>query len=472
MINSCLPLKSRTTDNPVRQLEEKNPIMRHAWLDFDFEDYGVEYKRATVKIYEALSLGNEPSFMELVWSDLMCSTLWARPEQCFSFDTIASDLAPASHGDSRGAFFRVVRSDASTPLDLGTAIDKEIDRVIGKDVRCRNNPEFLPLEFSVADGHRTTSDELHSFSTRDRCLINQSNSDMDNRDRVTYVLRAAVRLRQNGTDGLDQVQVFTQTGEPRWEWMFEEDWFRDPGYTWFLLYWKINSGYRVSRPSVEWADSRIEKNSEGTQDESRHIDDSTKRDENESILRRKNSTSFAVPEQSSSNHGHQIFSLRRPLSGWAPPKQTPDPVTHKLMTGNDFLQRDERNFSVICGHCSARGHALIDCIWPGLTIAKYSRLVWTDIARAYVKHHEGKYKQNPVGYPWTKSFAMEIWKNTFKDANKQFWLTYDYSKDSENQSRLQVDPVTKDWQTALQNEELILEDQKQHGWNAVKYVHR
>ncbi|KAG7055606.1 hypothetical protein JMJ77_0008061 [Colletotrichum scovillei] len=338
--------------------------MRHAWLDFDFEDYGVEYKRATVKIYEALSLGNEPSFMELVWSDLMCSTLWARPEQCFSFDTIASDLAPASHGDSRGAFFRVVRSDASTPLDLGTAIDKEIDRVIGKDVRCRNNPEFLPLEFSVADGHRTTSDELHSFSTRDRCLINQSNSDMDNRDRVTYVLRAAVRLRQNGTDGLDQVQVFTQTGEPRWEWMFEEDWFRDPGYTWFLLYWKINSGYRVSRPSVEWADSRIEKNSEGTQDE--------------------------------------------------------------------------------------------------------SRLVWTDIARAYVKHHEGKYKQNPVGYPWTKSFAMEIWKNTFKDANKQFWLTYDYSKDSENQSRLQVDPVTKDWQTALQNEELILEDQKQHGWNAVK----
>ncbi|KAF4785093.1 hypothetical protein HER10_EVM0002524 [Colletotrichum scovillei] len=188
------------------------------------------------------------------------------------------------------------------------------------------------------------------------------------------------------------------------------------------------------------------------------------------------------------------------------------------MTGNDFLQRDERNFSVICGHCSARGHALIDCIWPGpfgdidgcpicnttehrfdncqvFQVTRYNlmrldllhhilvvrranrppiltRLVWTDIARAYVKHHEGKYKQNPVGYPWTKSFAMEIWKNTFKDANKQFWLTYDYSKDSENQSRLQVDPVTKDWQTALQNEELILEDQKQHGWNAVKYVHR
>ncbi|KAK1471551.1 hypothetical protein CCUS01_06034 [Colletotrichum cuscutae] len=79
--------------------------------------------------------------------------------------------------------------------------------------------------------------------------------------------------------------------------------------------------------------------------------------------------------------------------------------------------------------------------------------------------------QNPIGYPWTKYFAMKIWKDTFKDANKQIWLTYDYSKDSENQSRLQVGPMTRDWQTALQNEALMLKDHMQHGWKTVEYLH-
>ncbi|KXH46992.1 hypothetical protein CSIM01_09321 [Colletotrichum simmondsii] len=430
MINSCLPLEARATDNPVRQLEEKNPLMRHAWLNLNHKDHKVEYMRAAVKIFEALSLGDGPSFKDLVSSDSLCSTLWARPELRFCFDPISPDSASLSHNNYDGGTFIFIQLSASVPSNFGTLIDQELDRP-------------------------------------------------------------------------------TATGS--------HDWFGDPGYTWFLLYWKTNPEYRVKGPSAERADSRIEENSEGTQNEYRHIDDSTKRDEHESILPIKNSTSLAVREQSSSNHGHQIFSLRRPLWGWAPPKQTPDPVTHKLMTGNDFLQRDERNFNVICGHCSALGHALIDCIWPGpfgdidgcpicnttehrfdncqvFEVTHYdftlldllhhilvvrrankppilTRLVWTHIARAYVKDHEGNYMQNPVGYPWTKSFAMEIWKNTFKDANKQFWLTYDYSKDSSNQSRLQVDLVTKDWQTALQNEELILEDQKQHGWNAVKYLH-
>ncbi|EXF76964.1 hypothetical protein CFIO01_12221 [Colletotrichum fioriniae PJ7] len=517
MINSCLPLEARTTDNPMRQLEEKNPLMRHAWLDFQCTEDDEGYARAAVKLFEALSLGNRPSFEDLVSSGSLHSTLWARPEQCFCFDPISSDSALLSHENYEGGTFTVIRLGASAPFNLGTLIDQELDRVIGKDIRCRNNPEFLRLDYSAVYGHRTAVDELYTFDIRERCLINQSNGDMGDHGRVTYVLRAAVRLQQNGMNGLDEVQLFTQSRELRWDWLVEDDWFGDPGYTWFLLYWKINPGYQVGGPSAEWADSRIEENSEGPQDESRHVDNSTTRAEHESALTTENSASFAVPDQSSSKHGHQIFSLRRPLSGWAPPKQTPDPATHKLMTGNDLLQRDERNANVICGHCSALGHGLIDCIWPGpfgdidgcpicnttehrldncrafeatdyniprlellhhvLIVRRankppiLTRLVWISIACAYVNRHKGKYIQNSVGYPWTKFLSMEVWKNTFKDANKQFWLTYDYSKDSENQSRLQVDPVTRDWQTALQNKELILEDQRQHGWNAVEYLH-
>ncbi|KAI3528104.1 hypothetical protein CSPX01_16470 [Colletotrichum filicis] len=336
--------------------------MRHAWLDFKAEEAEEVYAGATVKVFEALSLDNEPSFEELVSSDSLYSTLWARPEQSFCFDPISSDSSSLSHGNSMSGMFTVIQMGASAPFNPGTLIDQELDRVIGKDIRCRNNPEFLRLKYFATYGHRIASDELHTFSIRDRCLINQINSDMDGRGQVTYVLRAAVRLQQNVTDGLDQVQLFTQSGEVRWDWRVADDWLGNPGYTWFLLYWKTNPGYRVGGPSAELAEPRIEENSEGTQDESR-------------------------------------------------------------------------------------------------------------IARAYGNRHEGKYMQNPIGYPWTKYFAMEIWKITFKDANKQFWLTYDYSKDSENQSRLQVDPMTRDWQTALQNEALILKDQMQHGWKTVEYLH-
>ncbi|KAK1723752.1 hypothetical protein CaCOL14_005239 [Colletotrichum acutatum] len=329
MINSCLSLEARTADNPMRQLEEKNSLMRHAWLDFSFEEGEEEYVRAAVKILEALSLGNGPSFAELVSSDSLYSTLWARPEHCFCFDPISSNSASLSHGNSMSGTFTVIRPGASAPFNLGALIDQELDRVIGKDNRYRSNPEFLRLEYSSAYGQRAASDGLHIFSIRDRCLITKSHSDMDDRGRVTYI-RAAVRLQQSGMDGLDQIKFFTQHEDFLW------DRFGNPGDTWFLLYWKTKPGYRVGGPSAELADSRIEENSKGTQDESRHINDSSMRAEHESALKTKNSTSFAVPHQSSSNQGHQIFSPRRPLSGWAPPKRTPDPVAHIPMTGNDL----------------------------------------------------------------------------------------------------------------------------------------
>lgn len=271
MINSCLPLEARTIDNPVRQLEEKNPLMRHAWLDFDFLGDGKEYVRVAVKIFEALSLGDGPSFRELVSSNSLYSTLWARPDQRFCFESTASDSASASHGFSRSAFFRIIRLDASAPLDLGTEIDQEIDRVMGKHIRRRNNPEFLRLEYSAADGHQTPSDKLRTLSIRDRYLSNQCYSDMDDRGRVTYVLRAAVRLQKPGTDGLDQVQLFTQSGEPQGSWGARDGWFGAPGDTWFLLYWKPNTGYRSVGSSEDWLGLRIEKNRKGTQDESRFV---------------------------------------------------------------------------------------------------------------------------------------------------------------------------------------------------------
>lgn len=271
MINSCLPLEARATDNPVRQLEEKNPLMRHAWLNFNHKDHKVEYMRAAVKIFEALSLRNRPSFKDLVSSDSLQSTIWARPEQCFCFDPISSDSASLSNGNYEDGMFNVTRLSDSARWNLGTLIDQELDRVIGKDLRCRNNPEFLRLEYCAPYGHRTASDEVHTFSIRNRCLTNQINSVMDDRVRVTYVLRAAVRMQEDVTDGEDQVQLFTQSGELRWDWLVEDDWFGDPGYTWFLLYWKTNPEYRVKGPSAERADLRIEENSEGTQDECRFV---------------------------------------------------------------------------------------------------------------------------------------------------------------------------------------------------------
>ncbi|OHE97386.1 hypothetical protein CORC01_07291 [Colletotrichum orchidophilum] len=181
-------------------------------------------------------------------------------------------------------------------------------------------------------------------------------------------------------------------------------------------------------------------------------------------------TSSVEPNQRISSGNHQI-PCRRPLSGWAPSRQTPDTATHILMEGNEYLRRDGMNAKVICGHCSARGHALIDCIWPGpfgdidgcplrnttqhrldncrslhksnsiaeeedilhhvLIVRRankppiLTKYAWVLLEDYFQALHIFPAHGRPVGYPWTKSFSTEVWKDTFKDVNKQFWLTYD-----------------------------------------------
>ncbi|KAK1659210.1 hypothetical protein BDP55DRAFT_637092 [Colletotrichum godetiae] len=189
-----------------------------------------------------------------------------------------------------------------------------------------------------------------------------------------------------------------------------------------------------------------------------------------------------------------------------------------LSKRSDYLKRDPENSNVVCGKCSARGHALIDCIWTGpfgnidgcpLCNTTQHRLDdcrefhgmererWIStpllrhlsvVRRAHkppiltmrcwprfestIRHgYQNDGFIHPVGHPWTKPFAMKVWRDTFKDVNKQFWPTYDYTKNSDNQSHLQAGSMTRDWETILQNDDLILEDQRQHGWNVNKTVY-
>ncbi|OHE97387.1 hypothetical protein CORC01_07292 [Colletotrichum orchidophilum] len=212
LINSHLTLEERSATHPVRQLEEHNQLLRHAWLDF-CPGEKEKHVRAKVSVFEALSLRNGPSFKELVSSESLNSTIWARWDHNFNFFPIASELVSGSHRTARSAYFSITRSNTSASLDLGALIDQDVDKGTPTDSLCYNNPDFLRLYYTPADGDEAGLEELQTMSIRDRRSITQHFGDPVSHGRVRYVLRAAVRLVRNTGASCDCIQVFSNSGE-------------------------------------------------------------------------------------------------------------------------------------------------------------------------------------------------------------------------------------------------------------------
>ncbi|KXH60928.1 hypothetical protein CNYM01_10996 [Colletotrichum nymphaeae SA-01] len=178
-------------------------------------------------------------------------------------------------------------------------------------------------------------------------------------------------------------------------------------------------------------------------------------------------------------------------------KSRPDPNTHILFQRMgprepyDFQQRNEQCANIICGSCSARGHHLLDCVWPdsrgdlvGCPFCNtrehemdlcpqnpsFDEWGWAYIlvyrrankpllrtTRSWFHYAQIGHRFTSAGaldlktaaewthvlskgFPWTRSFGENLVKP--HNASRGPWVRYDYRRDSASQSHLKRDPET------------------------------
>ncbi|KXH53012.1 hypothetical protein CSIM01_10950 [Colletotrichum simmondsii] len=191
-------------------------------------------------------------------------------------------------------------------------------------------------------------------------------------------------------------------------------------------------------------------------------------------------------------------------------KPRPDPNTHILFQRMgprepyDFQQRNEQCANIICGSCSARGHHLLDCVWPDARgdlvgcpfcntkehvmdlcpqnpsfddwgwayILIYRRankpllrttrswFHYAQIGHRFTSAHALDLKTAAEwthvlskGFPWTRAFGQNLVRP--HNLSRGPWVRYDYRNDSASQNQLKRDPETMNSYVVFSNLDLM-----------------